>query len=106
MVHPTVGANCKRRVRIAILDTGIDQTHPVMKTALGDGRIAGYKGFPEGLDPLVDRHGHGTHGASVLMRTAPYAAIYIARVVDDDGNLSKNDEYCETAKVLLSSRLN
>src|SRR5204863_6779416 len=80
-------------VRIAILDTGVDATHPQIRDALAARRIVA--SFPESVgqpsasvfNPLVDQHGHGTHGTSVLLRTAPNAAIYIARVADDDGTL-------------------
>jgi hypothetical protein len=65
----------------------VDATHPEMRAALDDARIIACKSFPDSLDPLRDQHGHGTHGTSVLMRTAPNAKIYIARVANDEGNL-------------------
>ena len=67
-----------------MLDTGVDGNHPAISTGLNNGQVAGW--FPESddlFDPLKDRHGHGTHGISVLMRTAPKAAIYVARVTND-----------------------
>src|SRR5436189_6266786 len=93
-VHSVVGKTRKdnqKRVRIAILDTGVDITHPQIQAA--QFRINGYfsnstdippesvSNFPE----LQDYHGHGTHGASVLLRTAPDAAIFVAKVTDNDG---------------------
>lgn len=56
---------------------------------------------PGSFDPLCDAHGHGTHGASVLLRTAPNASLYIARVTDQEGNLIYN----EITKVCLNSAL-
>lgn len=102
-VHPVVNGNRKdnqRRVRIAILDTGVDATHPQIQVAWDSNRIVAY--FPEStnstadsdtksLDQLRDEHGHGTHGTSVLLRTAPNASIYVARVADEDGKPRYDD---------------
>lgn len=103
VVHPVIDENRKddqKRVRIAILDTGVDISHPKIRAAQDTNRIVAY--FPESadqtpdadskfLDPLRDLHGHGTHGTSVLLRTAPNAAIYIAKVADEDGKLRNDD---------------
>jgi hypothetical protein len=35
-----------------------------------------------------DANGHGTHAASLLLRLAPNAILYVARVIDDDGEIS------------------
>ena len=102
VVHPVIQENRKtnqKRVRVAVLDTGVDATHPEIELALSEKRIALHRGFPESLDALNDRHGHGTHGATVLMKTAPDAVIYIARMVDDEGKISDDDQYLEVAKV-------
>jgi subtilisin family serine protease len=69
---------------VAILDTGVDITHPEIQAA--QFRIKGY--FSQSTDissegdlKLVqDDDGHGTHGTSVLLRTAPHAVIYVAKV--------------------------
>jgi subtilisin family serine protease len=100
-VHLEVGTNRKdsqKPVRIAILDTGVDGTHPEIQSALQEKRIVAHKGFPPSLDPLRDQNGHGTHGVSVLMKTAPTAVIYVGRVANDDGNLSESNGFEETAK--------
>jgi Subtilase family len=110
-VHPAIDANRKdghKRVRIAILDTGVDATHPEIRAALDEKKIVAFKGFPDSLDPLCDRLGHGTHGTSVLMKTAPTACIYVGKVADDSGNLSEVNGYSDTAEVnsSVSSSLN
>jgi len=88
----------QKRVRIAILDTGVDITHPQIHAA--QFRIKGYFSTSTDISPefvsnslelVQDYHGHGTHGASVLLRTAPDAAIYVAKVTDNDGKLN-NDQ--------------
>lgn len=111
-VHPVINEHRKenkKRVRIAILDTGVDVTHPVIHAAQEQKRIvdcfpdASYRASnPSSLDPFSDTHGHGTHGASVLLRTAPNANLYIARVTDENGDLI----YDEIPKVCLFSAFN
>jgi hypothetical protein len=99
-VHSIVNENRKdnqKRVRIAILDTGVDITHPFIHAAYEKNTIVGY--FPQSNDetqncksyPTGDQHGHGTHGTSVLLRTAPNAAIYVARATNKDGELRYDD---------------
>ena len=96
-----------KRVRVAILDTGVDFTHPIISAARKNKSIAsqcfpgsaGTLPSPNSLDTLGDAHGHGTHGASVLLQTAPNASLYIARVTDQEGKL----KYDEIPKVLYFS---
>jgi subtilisin family serine protease len=101
----------QKPVRVAILDTGIDETHPFVKEALGRvlhkptrvKQIAAMRGFPNHLKPGQDHHGHGTHCASVFIKTAPNAALYIARVADDTGRIDQGindqDEFSHVAEV-------
>lgn len=88
------------QVRVAHLDTGIDFNHNYIKDAVSAGKIKGYKGFPDSLMPLNDRNGHGTHGVSTLLRTAPNAIVFVARVVRDDGTIPDDDDYAQVAKVM------
>ena len=101
MVHPVIDENRKEKaVRIAILDTGVDFTHPQIQAARLAKRIVAY--FPESTEKnrhsefnsaqfYQDSHGHGTHVTSVLLRTAPNARIYIAKVTENDGTLRYDD---------------
>jgi len=93
VVHSEISKNRKdKQVRIAILDTGVDTTHPEIQNAIARKQIVGF--FPNSydsestLDPRADENGHGTHGTSVLIRTAPNANIYVARVADREGKLN------------------
>jgi hypothetical protein len=66
-------------VKIAILDTGIDLPKPPCYEF--QDRIAGYKDWIDLNDEIQqDLDGHGTHSTALLMKVAPNAMIYVARV--------------------------
>ncbi|MEA5367488.1 S8 family serine peptidase [Amycolatopsis sp., V23-08] len=80
-----------RDVPVAILDTGVDATHPDLA-----GRIAQSRDFT-GKGSVADGSGHGTHVASTISGSgaasggrykgvAPDAALAVGKVLDDDGN--------------------
>ena len=84
-----------RNVVIAILDTGVDENHPMLK-----GKVIGSISFVEGEDPH-DYHGHGTHCAGIaagypvqinkdgrlvwVSGVAPNAAILNVKVLGKNG---------------------
>jgi len=82
-------------VRVAILDTGIDPTHPVFAGRIADtwdfiddqpGAIDVQEGVDTNGDGVVDEAwGHGTHVAGLVALTAPGAQLLIGRVLDSDG---------------------
>ncbi|GHB04894.1 S8 family serine peptidase [Streptomyces termitum] len=82
-------------VKVAVLDTGIDTTHP----DLAD-RIADSRSFVPG-ETVRDGHGHGTHVASTIAGSgaasggsykgvAPGARLVIGKVLDDGGSGSES----------------
>ena len=84
-----------RGVRIAIVDTGLDVTHPDFVDRIGD--VADLTGEGPG-----DRHGHGTHCASAAAGSgaasagryrgvAPEATIYAAKVLGANGQGMMSD---------------
>lgn len=77
-------------VKVAVLDTGIDATHPDLK-----GRILKARNFT-GSGSADDRQGHGTHVASTIVGSgvksggkykgvAPGAELLVGKVLDDTG---------------------
>jgi serine protease AprX len=82
-------------VRIAIVDTGLDTQHPDFR-----GRIGGTADFTG--EGITDRHGHGTHCASIAAGSgeasggryrgaAPKATLYAAKVLRSDGQGMMSD---------------
>jgi len=69
-----------------------EETKAKIKSENACHAIKRWQGFPDTLDPRQDRLGHGTHIASVILKTAPYAALYIARIFNDDGQMCELDE--------------
>ena len=67
-------------IKVAILDTGIDLTHPLFQKFLQNGQLHPGIDFVEEGRGIVDLDGHGTHVCHILLKTAPYAKLYPIRV--------------------------
>jgi hypothetical protein len=77
-----------RNVVVAVIDTGIDATHP----ALAGKVIGGYDFFNNDPDP-ADDHQHGTHVAGIIAATssevmgvAPGVSLLAYKVLDREGH--------------------
>jgi subtilisin family serine protease len=80
-------------VGVAVIDTGIDETHP-------DLAVARSVSFVDGSRPEGDVAGHGTHCAGIIgardngfgvVGVAPGARLYSVKVLGDDGSGSLSD---------------
>jgi subtilisin family serine protease len=77
--HPNPSVHASRRVRVAVVDSGIHPGHPHV------GGIGGGVGFtsPDGPDgDYLDRLGHGTAVAAAIREKAPDADLYAVKIFD------------------------
>lgn len=74
-------------IRVAVLDTGVDTTHPALAGKL----LPGYDFVDDDSDPSEEgsetdvAYGHGTHVAGLIALAAPDAKIMPLRVLDMNG---------------------
>jgi len=84
-------------VKIAIIDTGLDYTHPALAGKVDGGYSALTK--TENPKDYMDDNGHGTHvsgtaaGSHIpgLVGVAPQARLYAVKVLDADGSGATSD---------------
>ncbi len=77
------GGSTGRGVRVGIIDSGVDNTHPAV-----DGHVVGYAAFRETAEGIVtvsepheDSYGHGTACAGIIRTLAPDVEIYSIKVL-------------------------
>jgi subtilisin family serine protease len=67
-------------VTVAVVDTGIDATHPDLA-----GKVVGGHDFVNNDDDPADDNAHGTHVAGIIAQTAPGASLTAYKVLNADG---------------------
>ena len=90
------GTKAATGVAVAVLDTGVDLTHPDL-TALAGTNCTG--GANRRKNAVTDGHGHGTHVAGTIagkggIGVAPGTAVYAVKVLDDAGRGSTSQLIC------------
>ncbi|MFH1618891.1 MAG: S8 family peptidase [bacterium] len=77
-------------VKVGVVDTGIDLTHPELAASI----IGGYNSVNPSMQPMDD-HGHGTHVSGTIaairdgkgvVGVAPMASLYAVKVLDAQGS--------------------
>ena len=77
-------------VKVAILDTGIDESHPDLAAAIDDARD-----FTRSRFGPIDQNGHGTHTSGTIaarqndvgvIGVAPDCRLLVGKVLGDDGS--------------------
>ena len=104
------GGNKGTGIKVAVLDTGIDTSHP-------DLRVVGGATFVSGTSSYNDDNGHGTHCAGIIaaldnnigvVGVAPEASLYAVKVLDKTGsgsisNIISGIEWCITNRIQVIS---
>ena len=70
-------------VRVAVVDSGVDPTHPRIRVAGGVALAVAKDGGIEQAAEVADRAGHGTACAGIILGKAPDASIYSVRIFDE-----------------------
>ncbi|RSM01128.1 hypothetical protein CDV31_011492 [Fusarium ambrosium] len=85
----------EQRLKVAILDSGINYQH-LDFTNEDRRRIKGRKSFIGG-DVDVDKFGHGTHIAAIILRLTKNVDLYIGQITDSD-RVSQREVVVEAMK--------
>ena len=84
------GGSGGKGVRVAVIDSGIDQDHPALDESVRKGVVVELEGEGanttriEEVDPSRDLCGHGTACAGILHKLAPQAELYSVGVLGSD----------------------
>ena len=78
-----------RRVKIAILDSGVVQSGTKAPALTRSPRVKAGKQLDKSLPWNEDVDGHGTHAVGLIRKICPYADVYVYRVLESHASLSK-----------------
>lgn len=99
------GVDDRVAINVAIIDTGIDTTHPDLNVVGGVDCIptARARPIPPGAPAWIDGHGHGTHVAGTVgamdndrgvVGVAPGVRLWAVRVLGDSGSGTLSSVIC------------
>lgn len=82
--YVSVQPGSKKPVKIAVLDTGLDLSHPDI-VAREESIKERYNWMDSrNIDNVQDSSGHGTHTTGLLLDYAPDAELYVAKIAESD----------------------
>ena len=106
-----IGRGPAPKIKIAILDTGIDESHPQVmeqwyhKVTNNEGRIRDFKDFVhEDVSPK-DVSGHGTHIAGIILELSSNTHVYIGRIVESQIELKHSGNTFRERLVLVCAHI-
>lgn len=73
----------QRKIRIAVIDSGLKRKNPLLQAVNTPNRIVESKSWVGDETDVEDVFGHGTVAAYLLLKIAPAAEVYVARVSKD-----------------------
>lgn len=76
------GERTPEKVRIAVLDTGIDTSDWMIKSAMKKNMVEA-RSWVGARGSFHDTYGHGTHVARLLIEMAPSAKLFVAKITDN-----------------------
>lgn len=96
-VSGAAGQMTGKGIKVAVLDTGVDLTHPDWLASPAATDPAHAKSFVQGVNSIQDGAGHGTHTAGTIAGparsvggtrygVAPDCELFVGKVLDDSGS--------------------
>lgn len=79
-----------KRIRIAVLDTGYDPKAEFFVDRDRNERLRGWKDWVTDSAWPRDDEGHGSRVLSLIMKVAPMADVYVARVAKNSNELERS----------------
>ena len=77
--RPAIAPLSARPIRVAIIDSGLDMTDPVIRARAK--QIRGRRNWTSpNPDDCDDAYGHGTHVARLLVTVAPTSELFVAKI--------------------------
>lgn len=87
---PCENSGPAKPIRVAVLDTGLDDGAPFFDLPENSRyleRLKGWRDFVDSSYTWQDSQGHGTHLVSLILNIAPEAEVYVARIARNTDDL-------------------
>jgi hypothetical protein len=108
LVHEMIRKRRKEHaqpIRIALVSSGgVDLTHRAFKEQTSAIKANSRSFAPEPADPCFDEVGKNTWAASLILKTAPRASLYVGRL-EAHGARCNTLEYCKRTTQVGTARL-